>query len=259
MNNEIRIDDVITSEYSDFLSYCSSASKVFISELSNIDFVAFRTSFGKTREYVNKIRKVLDNASQVSDCQEDSSQVCEDIKTTLDELPIIQAHTSSEVSMNDSQIEISELLEDYPLYPNFINDGKCNNENSTNEALISSAELIESSSTESSEADTEYSLADIYGVDASSFAGRKIDDLNLTARSYNCLCRLKLDTIDKLLSKTVEELQSMRYLGTKSINDILQKASKYVSAYKTVPGLRHSKDTEKEVKLLDCCQVTSII
>lgn len=251
MSNKVRIDDVITSEYSDFLSYCSSASKVFISELSNIDFVAFRTSFGKTREYVNKIRKVLDNASQVSDRQEDSSQVCEDIKTTLDELPIIQAHTSSEVSMNDSQIERSELLEDYPLYPNFINDDKCNNENSTNEALISSAELIESSSTESSEADTAYSLADIYGVDASSFAGRKIDDLNLTARSYNCLCRLKLDTIDKLLSKTVEELQSMRYLGTKSINDILQKASKYVSAYKTVPGLRHSKDTEKEVKLLD--------
>lgn len=44
--DRVRIADVITTEYSDFLSFCSVSGKIFISELTNVDFVAFRTSSG---------------------------------------------------------------------------------------------------------------------------------------------------------------------------------------------------------------------
>lgn len=39
--DRVRIADVITTEYSDFLSFCSASGKIFISELTNVDFVAF--------------------------------------------------------------------------------------------------------------------------------------------------------------------------------------------------------------------------
>ena len=59
--DRVRIADVITTEYSDFLSFCSASGKIFISELTNVDFVAFRTSSGQSRDYMKSIRAMLDN------------------------------------------------------------------------------------------------------------------------------------------------------------------------------------------------------
>lgn len=59
--DRVRIADVITTEYSDFLSFCSASGKIFISELTNVDFVAFRTSSGQSRDYIKSIRAMLDN------------------------------------------------------------------------------------------------------------------------------------------------------------------------------------------------------
>ena len=53
--DRVRIADVITTEYSDFLSFCSASGKIFISELTNVDFVAFRTSSGQSRDYIKSI------------------------------------------------------------------------------------------------------------------------------------------------------------------------------------------------------------
>lgn len=57
--DRVRIADVITAEYSDFLSFCSASGKIFISELTNVDFVAFRTSSGQSRDYIKSIRAML--------------------------------------------------------------------------------------------------------------------------------------------------------------------------------------------------------
>ena len=56
--DRVRIADVITTEYSDFLSFCSASGKIFISELTNVDFVAFRTSSGQSRDYIKSIRAI---------------------------------------------------------------------------------------------------------------------------------------------------------------------------------------------------------
>ena len=64
--NMVRITDVITNEYSDFLSFCSASGKTYISELTNIDFVAFRTSTGQTREYVKTIKSMLNDPATLT-------------------------------------------------------------------------------------------------------------------------------------------------------------------------------------------------
>ena len=56
---KVRITDVITTEYSDFLSFCSVSGKVYVSELTNVDFVAFRTSSGQSRDYIKAIRAIV--------------------------------------------------------------------------------------------------------------------------------------------------------------------------------------------------------
>lgn len=70
--DRVRIADVITAEYSDFLSFCSASGKIFISELTNVDFVAFRTSSGQSRDYIKSIRAMLDNPVVVATTEVDA-------------------------------------------------------------------------------------------------------------------------------------------------------------------------------------------
>ena len=72
--DRVRIDDVITTEYSDFLSFCSASGKIFISELTNVDFVAFRTSSGQSRDYIKSIRAMLDNPVVAATTEVDAVQ-----------------------------------------------------------------------------------------------------------------------------------------------------------------------------------------
>ncbi|MGM0379641.1 MAG: DNA-directed RNA polymerase subunit alpha [Bacillota bacterium] len=54
-----------------------------------------------------------------------------------------------------------------------------------------------------------------------------IEELDLSVRSYNCLKRAGLNTVSDLISKTEEELMSIRNLGKKSLKEIKQKLIKY--------------------------------
>jgi len=51
---------------------------------------------------------------------------------------------------------------------------------------------------------------------------KKIETLNLKARSYNCLKRAQINTIGELIQKTPEEMMKMKNLGHKSLKQIIQ-------------------------------------
>ena len=50
-----------------------------------------------------------------------------------------------------------------------------------------------------------------------------IEELDLSVRSYNCLKRAGINTIDDLISKTEEEMMKVRNLGRKSLEEVVQK------------------------------------
>jgi DNA-directed RNA polymerase subunit alpha len=52
---------------------------------------------------------------------------------------------------------------------------------------------------------------------------RKIEDLNLSVRSYNCLKRATINTVGELTQKTEEEMMKVRNLGRKSLKEVIQK------------------------------------
>ena len=54
-----------------------------------------------------------------------------------------------------------------------------------------------------------------------------IEDMELSIRSYNCLKRAQIHTVDDLTKKTEEELLKVRNLGRKSLDEIIAKLDSY--------------------------------
>ncbi|MGN0383388.1 MAG: DNA-directed RNA polymerase subunit alpha [Eubacterium sp.] len=50
-----------------------------------------------------------------------------------------------------------------------------------------------------------------------------IDELELSVRSYNCLKRANINTVEELINKTPEDMMKVRNLGRKSLEEVLGK------------------------------------
>ncbi len=52
-----------------------------------------------------------------------------------------------------------------------------------------------------------------------------IEDLDLSVRSFNCLKRAGINTVEDLINKTEEDMMKVRNLGRKSLEEVVQKLS----------------------------------
>ena len=50
-----------------------------------------------------------------------------------------------------------------------------------------------------------------------------IEELDFTVRTYNCLRRAGITTVSQLKQMTIEDLKKVKNLGSKSLNEILQR------------------------------------
>ena len=50
-----------------------------------------------------------------------------------------------------------------------------------------------------------------------------IDEMELSVRSYNCLKRAGINTVEELTNKTSEDMMKVRNLGRKSLEEVLAK------------------------------------
>lgn len=66
----------------------------------------------------------------------------------------------------------------------------------------------------------------------------KIDELEFSVRTYNCLKRAGIDTVEKLLTKSDAELMKIRCFGTGCLAEVHEKIRKPASVTITpaVPG-----------------------
>lgn len=68
-----------------------------------------------------------------------------------------------------------------------------------------------------------------FGICSSDFSNNSLEELRLSFRSYNCLRRANLETICDLLHCSRDELRSMRNLGAKSFDEIIEKLKNYIN------------------------------
>ncbi len=50
-----------------------------------------------------------------------------------------------------------------------------------------------------------------------------IEELDLSVRSYNCLKRAGINTVEELTQRTEEDMMKVRNLGKKSLEEVQQK------------------------------------
>ena len=78
----------------------------------------------------------------------------------------------------------------------------------------------------------------------------KIEDLDLSVRSYNCLKRANINTVGELISKTDEEMMKVRNLGRKSLKEVIQKLNEIGLSLKHSEGY-HSLDDDDDEQSFD--------
>ena len=54
-----------------------------------------------------------------------------------------------------------------------------------------------------------------------------IEEMDLSVRSYNCLKRANIHTVEDLTKKTEEDMLKVRNLGRKSLEEVIQKLESY--------------------------------
>ena len=60
-----------------------------------------------------------------------------------------------------------------------------------------------------------------------------IEDLDLSVRSYNCLKRAGIQTVDELTQKTEDEMMRVRNLGKKSLKEVKDKLTELGLGFKS--------------------------
>ena len=50
-----------------------------------------------------------------------------------------------------------------------------------------------------------------------------IEELDMSVRSFNCLKRAGIDTVEDLVNKTEEDMIKVRNLGKKSLEEVIKK------------------------------------
>ena len=60
-----------------------------------------------------------------------------------------------------------------------------------------------------------------------------VEDLDLSVRSYNCLKRAAINTVDELIQKTVDDMMKVRNLGKKSLEEVENKLAELGLALKS--------------------------
>lgn len=120
VGNEMKLCEILKNEYLDFQEFCSRAEKVSPPDLSNADFIAFRTQYGVDRCYIAAIREKISNATNESPCSKEQTEPL--TKTEVADIVAPSHDPDNKITPGaiSSTINVAEHLED-----DSINDSLC--------------------------------------------------------------------------------------------------------------------------------------
>ena len=75
--------------------------------------------------------------------------------------------------------------------------------------------------------ETESIMADKVDNEASKVLDLTIDELDLSVRSFNCLKRAGINTVEDLINKSEEDMMKVRNLGRKSLEEVIAKLNSF--------------------------------
>ncbi|MGL4383043.1 MAG: DNA-directed RNA polymerase subunit alpha C-terminal domain-containing protein, partial [Bacilli bacterium] len=75
-------------------------------------------------------------------------------------------------------------------------------------------------------------IAEVEDDESEKVLDMPIEDLDLSVRSYNCLKRASIQTVQELVDKTEDDMNKIRNLGKKSLKEIKEKITELGLSYK---------------------------
>lgn len=233
-HNSIKIEDVLTIEYADFLEFCSLSGKVFVSELTSVDYIAFRSSYDQSKDRINTIKRLLQESVSV-----DEKEV------TLEETKTVSEPVSADVFESDSSADekVAQVVEDDLVSAEDVFDSAQVEVDNDDEAAVKAYEDSD-----------EQPLYQMFRVDPANFDDIKIDALELSVRAMNCLHRSTNKTIADLLRLHVSDLKQIRNMGAKSIDEVIVVLREYTQNYIPAPEEPKQCVTELSEELKRCIE-----
>ena len=246
-----KIKDALKTEYCDFVDFCVSLDKQFVSELTTSDFIAFRTQHGATRDYVASIRRTLDSYDPATEELQGESQlvvavdehytVTEDPTTQciLDETEKENALDPSESEEEKSTINVSEAVKQETVEESSmiisVADDHAILDETAEKRSFSSGKAWFNYMEELRSMDVKLPLYDLFGIPRDPiFASRDVVELGMTVRPYNCLINNRCKTLDALLDKSLREISQFANMGKKSLLEIVNKCKEIADDPKTI-------------------------
>lgn len=213
-HNSIKIEDVLTSEYADFLEFCSVSGKAFVSELTSVDYIAFRSSYGQSKDRINTIKKLLQqgvSVAQKEDMLEDAKLVCEAVSVDVFESDIVEMIAQDGNEGDDDELVV-KTYEDTDAQP----------------------------------------LFQMFRTEPEKYENIKIDVLELSVRSMNCLKRTTCTSVADLLRLRISDIKQIRNMGAKSVDGVITVLREFTHDYTPTPEKPKQCVTELS-KELKCC------
>lgn len=209
---QIKITDVIPDEYEDFLHYCTIAGRVYTDEITQVDLIAYRSQFGRTKSEIKELRAILD------------AGIILDTTTAR-----VSAEIPKEECVFTESIDTIPQTFEEPIPP--YSETECVVQEDT-----SVSESLDPSETESTQ---ELTYAEVYEISPDGCENISISDdfyslfeISFSVRVMNALSREKLSSLSDLLALTPVRLHEIRNLGAKSFSEIESGISKIAEIIK---------------------------
>lgn len=203
--HRIKIADIVPNEFEDFLTYCSIANKIFPDEITSVDFIAYRSQFGREKSEVKRLRALIESG---------------------------EAHGKSDISAEKIGLAPKVDVEVLPLnHEIFAKKQNLGNETKSIDKTVDMLEKIGLSAyapkSNNVFTNSENTYAEILGINADDYADISVEldlraqySVDLSIRSLNALRNAKCLSLKDLLLLTPLQLPKIKNLGAKSVKEI---------------------------------------
>lgn len=215
LNKErVKIADILTTEYEDFQRYCDITGKVFRDELTSVDYVAYRSQYGHTRDEIKALKVYIEQYNNRNDesfgqgefkdfsFESNLKKSFGDEETKLDESMEKSYVLKEDVQYN---VGVTKLLDKDET--EIVPFEKSKQTSLKYEENITYAAKLDVVIDELDKIEIDDNLTEMFGVE-------------LSIRSVNALCRAGCRTLENLFLYTPRRLREIKNLGAKSLHEI---------------------------------------
>lgn len=238
MNERILIETKLSGRYKNFLEYCADSEKIFIDELSETDFIAYRAKYAVSREEIEILKTLVAPKQGETDL---FSEPEINLFTETTEKKSAQ-NLMAMFNITDLESYKNVLITDLPFKNRVQNQLKKNNCSTLVELLNYSVEKLSAlrnfgdDSVKNvfevlenffgrppvSEKSTQNLTAMFKITDLEPYKNVLIESLNFNSRVQNQLKKNGCDTLSELLNYSVSELSALRNFGSDSLKNVLE-------------------------------------